>query len=201
MILIKDILVSDSIVSEQFVCHLDKCKGACCVGGDYGAPIETEEIEILEGLFDQIKPFMTASGIKAVEEHGVYQRFDNNRSKGVTLREDAACAFVRVDESGIAHCTIEEAWNAGAVDFRKPVSCHLYPIRVRKARKNSHEALNYDVWDLCSPACVNGKALKVPLYRFLKEAITRKYGPEFYEALDQTARDLYPELAESKDSY
>jgi hypothetical protein len=200
MILINDILVSDSVVSEQFVCHLDRCKGACCVGGDYGAPIENDEIPILEELFEKIKPFMSDSGIKAVEEKGVFERFDNNRFKGVTLREDAACAFVRIDEGGIAHCTIEEAWNAGATDFRKPISCHLYPIRVRKARKNSHEALNYDVWELCSPACVNGKALKMPLYRFLREAITRKYGEEFYQILDRTARDLYPELDQNQDS-
>jgi len=197
MILIDDVLVSDAILSEQFVCHLERCKGACCVGGDYGAPIDDNEIPVLEALFEKIRPFMDPSGIRAVESHGVYQYFDNNRRfKGVTLREDAACAFVRIDEAGIAHCTIEEAWHAGAIDFRKPVSCHLYPIRVKKARKNSYEALNYDEWELCSPACVNGKVLKVPLYRFLREAITRKYGEEFYLKIEEIAKDLHPGIAE-----
>jgi hypothetical protein len=190
MILIQEILVSSAVIKEQFVCHLEKCKGACCVGGDYGAPIDDDEIPILTEAFERIKPFMDPSGVKAIEEHGVYQLFDESRFKGVTLREDTACAFVRIDQQGIAHCTIEEAWKDGATDFRKPISCHLYPIRVRKSETRGYNALNYDKWNLCSPACSLGKQLKVPLYQFVKEAIVRKYGQEFYEELDQVANDL-----------
>lgn len=190
MILIRDILVSDDILEEHFVCHLERCHGACCVGGDYGAPIDDAEIPVLEEVFGRIRDYMDPSGTAAIEEHGVFQKFSRPAFKGVTLREDRACAFVRIDDRGIAHCTIEEAWQDGATDFRKPISCHLYPIRVRKARKNSHEALNYDRWDLCNPACGHGRELQVPLYRFLEEAITRKYGPEFYQELAEIAADL-----------
>lgn len=190
MILIQEILISSAVIKEQFVCHLEKCKGACCVGGDYGAPIDDDEIPILTEAFEKIKPYMDPSGIKAIEEHGVYQLFDESRFKGVTLREDTACAFVRIDQQGIAHCTIEEAWKDGATDFRKPISCHLYPIRVRKSETRGYNALNYDKWNLCSPACSLGKQLKVPLYQFVKEALVRKYGQEFYDELDQVANDL-----------
>ncbi len=190
MILIQEILVSSAVIKEQFVCHLEKCKGACCVGGDYGAPIDDDEIPILTEEFEKIKPYMDPSGIRAIEEHGVYQLFDESKFKGVTLREDAACAFVRIDQLGIAHCTIEEAWKDGATHFRKPISCHLYPIRVRKSETRGYNALNYDKWNLCSPACSLGKQLKVPLYQFVKEALVRKYGQEFYDELDQVAHDL-----------
>lgn len=190
MILIQEILVSSGVIKEQFTCHLDRCKGACCIGGDYGAPIDDDEIPVLEAAFNDIKPFMDESGIVAIEEHGVFQMFDENAFKGVTLRADAACAFVRIDHDGIAQCTIEEAWKAGATDFRKPISCHLYPIRVKKSKKDGFHALNYDKWSLCSPACSLGKQLKMPVYKFLKEAIVRKYGQAFYDELDDVARDL-----------
>ena len=190
MILIQEILVSSAVVKEQFTCHLDRCKGACCIGGDYGAPIDDDEIPALEAAFDAIKPYMDASGITAIEEHGVYQLFDKNTFKGVTLRADTACAFVRVDSDGIAQCTIEEAWKAGVTDFRKPISCHLYPIRVKKSKKDGFHALNYDKWSLCSPACTLGKQLKMPVYKFVKEAIIRKYGQAFFDELDEVANDL-----------
>jgi hypothetical protein len=190
MILIQEILVSTAVISEKFVCHLEKCKGACCIGGDYGAPVDEEEIPMLTREFEKIKPYMEASGIEAIEKHGVAQRFDDPEYMGVTLREDAACAFVRIDPNGIAHCTIEEAWKAGATDFRKPISCHLYPIRVKKSAKSGFHALNYDKWELCSPACTLGRKLKVPVYRFVKEALIRKYGQDFYDELDQVASEL-----------
>ena len=190
MILIQEVLVSSAIVKEQFVCHLERCKGACCVGGDYGAPIDDDEIPVLEAQFENITPYMEPSGIAAIEQHGVFQLFSSSKYKGVTLREDTACAFVRIDHRGIAHCTIEEAWKDGATDFRKPISCHLYPVRIRKSEEQGFEALNYDRWDLCSPACTYGKELKMPLYQFVREALVRKYGQEFFDELDAVARDL-----------
>lgn len=190
MILIQEILVSEAILKEHFVCHLDRCKGACCIGGDFGAPIDDDEVPILTQEFERIKPYMDPSGIAAVEEHGVYQLFDDTNYKGVTLREDTACAFVRIDDKGIAHCTIEEAWKDGATTFRKPISCHLYPIRVKRSQDGEFHALNYDRWKLCSPACAYGKELRVPLYQFVREAIVRRYGQEFYDELDAVARDL-----------
>lgn len=190
MILIQEILVSEAIIKEHFVCHLDRCKGACCVGGDFGAPIDDDEVPILAQEFENIKPYMDPSGIAAIKEHGVYQLFDDTNYKGVTLREDTACAFVRIDDKGIAHCTIEEAWKDGATTFRKPISCHLYPIRVKRSKDGEFHALNYDRWKLCSPACAYGKELRVPLYQFVREALVRRYGQAFYDELDAVAKDL-----------
>jgi hypothetical protein len=133
---------------------------------------------------------MDPMGIKAVDEKGVFEKFGEAGSKGVTLREDAACAFVRIDAAGIAHCTIEEAWKAGATHFRKPISCHLYPIRIRKSEIGGYDAMNYDEWSVCSPACTHGKELQVPLYQFVREAIIRKYGQEFYDELDDVAQAM-----------
>ena len=190
MILIQEVLVSSALIQEQFVCHLEKCKGACCVKGDYGAPIDDDEITVLESQFDVIKPFMDESGINAIEEHGVFQRFGSAKYAGVTLRKDMACAFVRIDRAGIAHCTIEEAWRQGATTFRKPISCHLYPVRVRRSSEQGFHALNYDRWDICNPACAHGRALKMPLYQFVREALVRKYGQEFYDELDEVAGQM-----------
>jgi hypothetical protein len=190
MILIRDVLVSDEVVQEHFVCHLERCKGACCVGGDFGAPLEDEEIHELTAEFVHIRPFMDPSGVKAIEAHGVFQVFDKPVYNGVTLRDDAACAFVRVDDQGVAHCTIEEAWKAGATSFRKPISCHLYPVRVTRSKETRFEALNYHRWDLCSPACAHGRALQVPVYRFVREALVRKYGADFYQELDEVAGEM-----------
>ncbi|HLF62750.1 MAG TPA: DUF3109 family protein [Saprospiraceae bacterium] len=190
MILIQEILVSSAVVQEQFVCHLERCQGACCVGGDYGAPIDDEEIPVLTDAFEAIKSYMEPSGVAAIEKYGVYQLYDESRFKGVTLREDMACAFARIDVKGIAHCTIEEAWQDGVTTFRKPISCHLYPIRVHKSETDNFHALNYDKWSLCSPACTLGKQLQLPLYQFVREAIVRKYGQEFYDELDDVARDM-----------
>jgi hypothetical protein len=190
MIVIQDILVSNDLIDRQFVCNLERCKGACCVGGDYGAPLDDEEIPVLEEVFDQIRSYMEPSGVQAIEAHGVFQMFGKPRFKGVTLREDRACAFVRIDPRGIAHCTIEEAWNDGATEFRKPISCHLYPVRVTKSTTTAFEAMNYDKWKLCNPACSYGRELRVPLYQFVREAIERKYGTAFYRELETVAADL-----------
>ena len=190
MILIGEILVSSDILKEEFVCHLERCKGACCVGGDYGAPIDDNEIEILTQALDEIKPFMDTSGVSAIEEHGVFQTFEDPAYKGVTLREDLACAFVRIDESGIAHCTIEKAWKAGATEFRKPISCHLYPVRVTATPATGFHALNYDRWSLCRTACTHGRKLGVPLYQFVREALVRRYGQGFYDELERVAKDM-----------
>lgn len=190
MLIIRDVLVSRDLIDAQFVCHLERCKGACCVGGDYGAPIADEEVPVLTAEFENIKPFMEQSGVEAIEEHGVYQYFSKPKFKGVTLREDRACAFVRIDPRGVAHCTIEEAWKAGATEFRKPVSCHLYPVRVRTLRGSGMKAANYDKWDLCKAACSHGAKLKVPLYQFVREALIRRFGQEFYDELEAVAKDL-----------
>lgn len=187
MIIVQDKIVSEELVEEQFICNLDKCKGACCWEGDAGAPLEKAELRILKDIYPKVRPFLTPEGQKVIDEWGVYERDPQDGSYGTTLIEKGPCAFMTTDSNGIAQCGIEQAWKAGEVSFRKPISCHLYPIRVSKNEIQGFEALNYHRWDICSAACTLGKEHKMPVYRFLKEAIIRKYGEDFYEELDAAA--------------
>jgi len=182
---IKDTVVSSEIFEEAFVCDLSRCKGACCVEGDAGAPLETLEVKILEKEYENIKPFLRSEGIAAIEEQGT-SILDTRDDEPVTpLVEGKECAYVVFDEKGTALCGIENAWKAGKTSFRKPISCHLYPIRINKYR--TFEAVNYHKWEICSPACSLGLELKVPVFKFLKEALIRKYGQEWYDEADQVA--------------
>lgn len=191
MIIIENILVSDDILEKQFICNLKACKGACCWEGDYGAPLEDEERETLDKIYEDIKPFLSPLGVKAIAEKGKYVFYKEEQANewGTTLLEDAACAYMTL-ENGTAKCGIEAAYNAGATDFRKPISCHLYPIRVSSNKKSGFEALNYDKWDICSAACALGEKEQVRVYQFLKEPIIRKYGEEFYEQMEGAAAYL-----------
>lgn len=188
MFLINGKLVSDEIFEEKFVCDLSACKGACCVEGDYGAPLEKEETEILDQIQEKLRPFLSETGIKALDENGAYTT-QSNVGFTTTLVNGRECAYMTVNENGIAQCGIETAWKAGATDFRKPISCHLYPIRVKKNEVVDFEALNYDRWNICKAACTLGAKLKVPVYKFLKEPLIRKYGESFYEALEAAASE------------
>jgi len=190
MLIIQEILVSDDIVEEQFVCNLNACKGACCWEGDLGAPLEAEELEILKRIYEDIKPFLTAEGIAVIEQEGLYTYYPAAEDYGTPLIDGKACVYLTYDETGIAQCGIERAWKAGATDFRKPISCHLYPIRIKRNEELGFEAINYDRWDICSAACTLGKSLQMPVYRFVKEALIRKYGEDFYEELDEAAAYL-----------
>ncbi len=186
MILIEDKIISDDVVVEQFVCNLNACKGACCWEGDYGAPLEENEKLTLEKIYGDVKPFLTEEGIKAIEEQGVFTYYKKEKEYGTPLIHKLACAYMTKDENGIAQCGIEQAHKAGKTDFRKPISCHLYPIRIKKY--DGFEAVNYDSWDICSAACELGKQLKMPVYQFVKDALIRKYGEEFYKALEEAAK-------------
>ncbi|RLD22177.1 MAG: DUF3109 domain-containing protein [Bacteroidetes bacterium] len=190
MLLIQDLLVSDALIEEQFVCHLDKCKGACCWLGDFGAPLESDEIKLLREILPVLKPYLEKEGLERIEEVGVTQYFEERNFHGTALRENGACVFLSYGKSGVAKCGIERAWEDGVIEWKKPVSCHLYPVRVRKVPEMHFEALNYDDWSICKDACTLGKSLKVPLYIFVREAIERKYGKEFWNELDEVARDL-----------
>ena len=171
----------------KFVCDLSACKGACCIEGDSGAPLTFEEVSILEDHLDVIKPYMRKEGIDAVEETGVfYMDWDNEPV--TTLVNEKECAFVAFDEKGTALCAIEQAHKDGKLDFKKPISCHLYPIRAKKFKE--FEALNYNTWDICSPACACGDQLDVKVFKFLKEPIIRAYGEEFYQELEVVDKDI-----------
>ena len=183
MVVIGDILVSDEVVSEKFVCNLNACKGACCWEGDFGAPITNEEKQILDDIYLSIKPFLSVEGQEVLENKGKYTYYKQVDEWGTPLLNNAACAYLTYSELGIAQCGIEKAYLAGATHFIKPSSCHLYPIRV-KNEIAGYEWLNYEKWNICSAACSLGKDLKIPVFQFVKEALIRKYGAAFYEELD-----------------
>lgn len=177
MIKVGEVLVSDEIKEVEFMCHLEKCKGACCVEGDLGAPLDLEELTLIDQIQQAIEPYLTVAGLKAIAKQGPYL-FDSDGEYSTPTIEGKECAYSKYDEKGMIKCGIEQAYLEGKTNFRKPISCHLYPIRVTK--NNNLEALNYHKWDICNHACSLGKSNKVPLYKFLKEPLIRKYGSDWY---------------------
>lgn len=187
MVIVQDILVSEEVLTEHFRCNLAACKGACCWEGDFGAPLEPSELSTLENIYESIKPFLRPEGIAAIERQGLHVFVPELNGPATPLLEDGACAFLTFEKDGVAKCGIEKAAEAGVVEFKKPISCHLYPVRVAHNPALGFEALNYDEWDICSAACTAGKREKVAVYEFVKDAIVRKYGEEFYEELAAAA--------------
>ena len=181
MIKVGEVLVSDDIREVEFVCHLEMCKGACCVEGDLGAPLEEEELPIMNEIIEKVKPYLTLDGIKAIEEQGTYI-LDEDGDYSTPTIEGKECAYSHYDAKGILKCGIEQAYLDGKVGFKKPISCHLYPIRITKNKKG-FEAVNYHKWSICSAACSYGKSLQVPLYKFLKDPLVLKYGEGWYDEL------------------
>ena len=173
-------MVSDEIRDVEFVCHLEKCKGACCVEGDLGAPLEENELATMEEIQGEVRPYLTAAGIKAIESQGAYI-LDEDGDYSTPTIGGKECAYAHYDKNRILKCGIEQAYLDGKIGFRKPISCHLYPIRITK--KRDLEAVNYHQWNICSAACTFGQSLQVPLYKFLKDPLVRKYGAEWYEEL------------------
>ncbi len=191
MIAIDNVLVSDLVVERQFVCDLLKCKGGCCEDGDAGAPLEKEELEILNSIYETVKPYLTKEGIRWIERHGRYV-YDREFGWVTPTIEGKMCVYGFRDENGVIKCGIEQAYRDGKIDFKKPISCHLYPIISERGKKNEYERVNYEPREqLCNPACAFGKKLKVPVYEFLKEPLIRKYGEDFYNALDKVAKDYF----------
>lgn len=183
MILVGKAVISDDIKENFFVCDLGKCKGACCVEGDAGAPLEDNETSMLEEIYPLIKDHLTEEGKEVIERQGPWV-IDREGDKGTpTIGENGACAYAIKDEKGVLKCGIEKAYLEGKTSFKKPISCHLYPIRV--TRYDDFEALNYDRWHICDAACVLGNKLGIPIYKFLKEALIRKYGESWYQELVQ----------------
>lgn len=181
MIQIDNTLISDDLFYKKFVCDLEKCKGECCVQGESGAPLEFDELDILEEIIDEVKPYMVETGIKEIEKNGVFD-IDNDGDYVTPLINKEECAYVFFDEKNIAKCAIEKAYLEGKIKWKKPVSCHLYPIRIQKYK--DYEAVNYHRWSICSDACSFGEKLNVPVYEFLKEPLIRKYGEEWYKQLE-----------------
>ncbi len=186
MIEIENTLVSDDVVKEAFVCDLQKCKGACCVEGDLGAPLNKEELPLIDEVIDLVKPYLAKEAIEVLEKEGGYI-LDEDGDYSTSTIDNKECAFAFYDENKILKCGIEQAHKDGKTDFKKPISCHLYPIRISKLPE--FEALNYDRWSICSPACDLGKELKVPVYKFLREALIRKFGESWYKALEEKVKN------------
>ena len=192
MIVINNKLVSDEIIEEQFVCDLNKCKGGCCVDGDAGAPLSKEELVHLNEVYDAVLPYLDEENKKELQRQGRYV-YDDEFGWVTPTIQSKVCVYGITDPNGIVKCGIEQAYNDGKVSWKKPISCHLFPIRVQLSKNKETEYVNYEPReDLCSAACSLGKKLKVPVYVFLKDALVRKYGIEFYETLDATAKHVKP---------
>ncbi|MDG1763535.1 MAG: DUF3109 family protein [Flavobacteriaceae bacterium] len=185
MLSIENTLVSDELISENFVCNISKCKGECCIAGEAGAPLEQEETTYLKKNYLKIKPFLNPKGIRSIENEGVFVKgVDGDFETPLVNGEE--CAYTVFSESGVASCGIEKAYNQGAIDFQKPISCHLYPVRVQSFDKMV--AVNYHSWSICSDACNFGNALKIPVYQFVKTALIRKFGKAWFDSLDEYAK-------------
>ena len=179
-------IVSENILSNDFACNLSACKGACCVDGDAGAPLDKEETQQLQSIYPKLKSYIRQEGIEAIENQGVFVTTEDGEFE-TPLIDGADCAYVIFDEHQTALCGIEEAYNQGDIDWKKPVSCHLYPVRVKDYSEFS--AVNYHKWHICDDACSLGKELQIPIYKFVKEALIRKFGPQWYEELEKIAAE------------
>lgn len=190
MIVIDNILVSDEIIKEQFVCDLTKCKGACCVDGDAGAPLEKDELDKINEVFDKVLPYLNEESKKELERQGRYV-YDKEFGWVTPAINSRICVYGITDKQGIVKCGIEQAYLDGKIKWKKPISCHLFPIITKKSKRTDTEYVNYEPReDNCKAACSLGKKLKVPVYVFLKEALVRKYGEQFYQDLEATANHL-----------
>ncbi len=187
MFQLKNTIVSEDIIEKDFVCNLNACKGECCIAGEAGAPLEQEEVEILDAIYDKVAPYLRAEGKAAIAAQGTSIKTTNGDLE-TPLVNGAECAYVTFNDKGFASCGIEDAYNDGAVSFRKPISCHLYPIRVQKY--SSFSAVNYHRWPICDDACTLGKELQVPVYTFTKNALIRKFGEAWYKELEKIADTL-----------
>ena len=182
-------IISSDVFSQKFVCDLSACKGACCVEGDSGAPLEKDEADLLKENFEKIKPFISPQGIEAINNHGT-SVIDSYDGELVTpLIEGKECAYTVFDKDGTAKCGIENAYKAGEISFNKPISCHLYPLRLNKYQ--NFIAVNYHKWPICKPALTCGAKLNVKVYKFLKEPSVRKFGQEFYNKLEVVDNEFF----------
>ncbi len=190
MIAINDVLVSDQVASEQFVCDLHACKGACCVDGDAGAPLQRSELQEIDKVFDAVLPYLNEVSKESIERQGRYV-YDKEFGWVTPTINSNICVYGIVDEKGIVKCGIEQAYLDGKVSWKKPISCHLFPVIVKDSANGKTTFVNYEPReDHCKAACSLGKKLKVPVYQFLKEPLVRRFGESFYEALDATAQHL-----------
>lgn len=200
MIIVDNILISDEIAEKRFVCDLDKCKGGCCEEGDAGAPLDDEELDLILKYVDKIKPYMTEESLEVMKKKGKYVYHKEFGWVTPTNPNDKElCIYGKRDEKGMIICAFEKAFYEGVIPWKKPISCHLFPIIEYKSKKGINHRLNYEAREkLCNPACALGKKLDVPVYEFLKEPIIRRFGKEFYKALDKAAQMHHQDKSKQK---
>ena len=186
MFLIQNTLVSLDVLEKEFCCDLDKCHGCCCIEGDAGAPVTDEELLQIQRLLPDLMPEMTKEAREVLDKQGLAYK-DQSGEQVLSIVNDKDCIFARTDHNGWCYCLIEKLFRAGKTDFLKPMSCHLYPIRLTKVGENT--GVEYHRWDICHCARVLGKKSHVPLYQFLKEPLIRRFGQEWYDELELTAQE------------
>ncbi len=187
MIQIDDKLISLDVFEKHFLCDLSKCLGSCCVEGESGAPLEDDEIARLHEIYPKIKHFLSPEAIDIIEKKGIWET-DSDGDKVTPIIHGRECVYTYFDANGVCKCAIEKAHDEGIVDFKKPISCHLYPIRIDKYK--DYEAVNYHVWPVCNPARELGSNIGLPIFRYLKEPIVRKYGEAFFNEMVEVAQQL-----------
>jgi len=188
MVEIDDKIISDELFEKKFVCDLQKCKGGCCVEGDSGAPLKSKEVKEIAKNLSIIKSEMSTKGLSAIKNND-FHYVDSDGEKVTKLVDGKECVFVVFDENNIAKCSIESAYRKNKINFNKPISCHLYPVRVKK--HDSFTSINVDSWHICKPACECGTELNVPVFKFLKDAIIRSWGLDFFNHLDFIYNDFF----------
>ena len=190
MIEIDNVIISREVFEKHFSCDLNSCKGACCVEGDEGAPLEVSELDVLDEIYDLVKPYMRKEGIEAVEKQGKYKKDQFDNEWVTPLVNNKECAYAIFEDDGKALCAIQRAYMEEKIDFPKPISCDLYPIRIQSYK--DFDAVNYDKWDICAPACKLGKLLKMPVFKFAEMPLKRKYGDEWFKKVEEVSK-LLPE--------
>lgn len=182
MIILEDTLISEDLLERKFCCNLNACKGACCIEGDWGAPLEESEVSLIEEQLPNILPYLSSTSQHKIRENGFFE-LDDEGERVTNCLSDGKCVFAIENRNGILGCGIEKAFLEGKTHFRKPISCHLYPVRL--IRTETYTAVNYHQWNICNAACSKGEELGLPVFRFVKDALIRRFGEEWFNALQE----------------
>ncbi len=199
MIQIEDIVVSSDVLTEKFICNLEACRGECCIEGDAGAPVEKSEVAELEKVLPVVWDGLSPEAQAVIRKQGVVYT-DPDGDLVTSIVGNRNCVFTCYDGKGCCFCSIEKAYREGKCNFYKPLSCHLYPIRIEKY--GPYTAVDYHRWDICKAAVVMGKMKGVPVYQFLKEPLIRKFGADWYQKLSDCADEwMKQNREESEEQY
>lgn len=186
MIFIDNIFVAESVLDTEFQCAITKCKGACCEAGDFGAPLSLKEKDKIVNSWKEIKKELSIESVDRIESNGFSHYYESEKFVGTPLHNNGRCVYA-IEQEGNLLCGIEASWRKGNSQIKKPISCELYPVREETIPENGLVSLRYDKWEICNPACKNGKDNGVKLYEFLKDAFVRRFGERFYNLLSAYA--------------